>query len=189
MPKYPAFWLVIIFQLVSSCTNAPNEEAATANFSVDLDPLPIEATSADTVHFDSTNYTFKENRIVLDWQLLSQVTFTEQFNDTMGVYIPYPDFSANIRAIDGMPVEIKGYVIPVQETGNESIIILSALPYSNCFFCGGAGPETVMDIQLKESLGRRLQMDEQVTFKGQLRLNDSDLYYLNYILDQAEILK
>ena len=41
-----------------------------------------------------------------------------------------------------------------------------------------------MDIKLTDPL--RLETDEVVQFKGKLRLNDSDLYYLNYILEDAE---
>jgi hypothetical protein len=32
-------------------------------------------------------------------------------------------------------------------------------------------------------------MDDRVTFKGRLRVNDSDVMYLNYILDDAELVK
>jgi len=55
------------------------------------------------------------------------------------------------------------------------------------FFCGGAGPETVIDILPKNKLKKRLTTDEKITFKGKLRLNANDLDYLNYILDDAEL--
>jgi len=44
-----------------------------------------------------------------------------------------------------------------------------------------------MDVQLKKQ-GRRFKQDAMVTFQGKLRLNDSDLDYLNYILDDAAML-
>ena len=43
-----------------------------------------------------------------------------------------------IQAINGKEVLIQGYIIPFEETGDESILILSANPFSTCFFCGGA---------------------------------------------------
>lgn len=80
-------------------------------------------------------------------------------------------------------------MIPVSETGDEEIFILSAFPYSQCFFCGQAGLESILDIQLKNEPQRNLKLDEQLNFKGKLRLNATDLDYLIYILDDAELIE
>ena len=45
-----------------------------------------------------------------------------------------------------------------------------------------------MDVQLKDQK-KRFKQDAMVTFAGKLRLNDSDLDYLNYILDDAVVVK
>ena len=66
--------------------------------------------------------------------------------------------------------------------------MLSAYPYTQCFFCGGAGPESVIDV-LAEELTNHFSMDDIVTFEGQLRLNATDLNYLNYILEDAVLAK
>ncbi len=63
--------------------------------------------------------------------------------------------------------------------------VLSAYPYSMCFFCGGAGPESVMGLKLKKN--RKFKTDEIHLFKGTLELNANDIYELNYILADAEV--
>ena len=128
----------------------------------------------------------KDGHYKISWKVLGKMKLNEQYNEDMGAYIPYPVFHPTVKDLNGQLIEIKGYVIPIEETGDASILVLSANPYSQCFFCGQAGPETVMDIQLKNK-GKRFKTDERVSFRGKLRLNDSDLFYLNYILDDAEV--
>jgi hypothetical protein len=43
-----------------------------------------------------------------------------------------------------------------------------------------------MEIQMKKEY-RDLRMDQIITYKGKLRLNKDDIYQLNYILEDAEI--
>jgi len=125
----------------------------------------------------------------ISWKMLSKVEFNEEFVDSLDAYVPFPIFSPEVKYLEDKNIEIKGYVIPIEETGDETLLVLSANPYSSCFFCGGAGPETVMDIKLQAKSKGRYKMDDMTTFRGRLRLNDSDLYYLNYILENAEHVK
>lgn len=123
----------------------------------------------------------------LDWESLSDLSFDYRLYDSLGTYIDFPVFGVLPQAYNGLEVQITGYMIPVAETGNEDIFILSAFPYSQCFFCGQAGLESILDIQLKEEPKRTLKLDERLTFKGRFRTNNSDLNYLIYILDDAEL--
>ena len=66
--------------------------------------------------------------------------------------------------------------------------VLSAYPYSQCFFCGNAGPETVVELSFVGKQ-RRLQMDQLVTIKGKLKLNDSNIYQCNYIFEKPVLYK
>ncbi|MBR9919440.1 MAG: hypothetical protein GYB31_01280 [Bacteroidetes bacterium] len=122
----------------------------------------------------------------IDWQLLAKIDFEEKFNEEVEDYIFYPIFHPSVKALEGKPVIIEGFVIPFEETGQEDLLILSAFPFSNCFFCGNAGPESVMDIQLKKPLSKRAKQDDEMNFRGKLHLNDTDLYYMNYMLLEAE---
>ncbi len=136
--------------------------------------------------FKKEDYQYKGDYLLLTWPDLARVKFEEQYNETVEEYILYPVFNDTLKALDGKKVQIEGFVIPFEETGDETFIVLSAYPYLQCFFCGGAGPETVLDILAKDDLGR-LKTDQKTTFRGKLRLNDKDLDYLNYIMDDAEL--
>jgi hypothetical protein len=142
------------------------------------------------IGIDSVKYPLSDDGFFeINWPLLAKVDFEERYNEDLEDYIYYPIFHKEIKAFDQQPVRIKGYVIPIEETGSEDVLILSAFPFSNCFFCGNAGPESVIDVQLKKNQKKRFRQDEQLFFRGTLVLNDTDVYYLNYILKDAEVVK
>lgn len=171
-------WLLLLSACQPSNQQAqPSTQEATGKADT-LEALP------KVMVFDSSLYEFQDGAIVLSWQTLAKVTFEDQYNEELETYISYPLFSPEVQALDGQEVLVSGYVIPLEETG-EDILVLSAFPFSSCFFCGGAGPESVMDIKLKNSTDNRYKTDQMTRFRGKLRLNDSDLYYLNYILEEA----
>lgn len=168
-----------------SATDNVLDEPAGEEISGDLSEFvddPSTSINLDTVPQVDGHYE-------ISWKLLAKIDFEERFNEEVKDYIFYPIFHPQVKAFAGKPVQIRGYVIPFQETGDEDLIILSAFPFSNCFFCGNAGPESVMDIQLQAPFPGRLKQDDMMVFRGTLKLNDTDLYYLNYILENAEIVK
>ena len=101
----------------------------------------------------------------------------------MDAYFWKPTFSPKIKALEGEEIFITGYLVPVDYDAN--YYVLSRFPYANCFFCGGAGPESVVDLRIKGD-HRMYKTDERLTFKGKLKLNDSDIYQLTYILEGAQ---
>jgi hypothetical protein len=120
----------------------------------------------------------------ITWKTLTDVTFYEEYNEEFDFNVLYPKFGKSILALDGKEVIIEGYAIPIDELGYEDILVLSAMPYSQCFFCGMAGPESVMDIKVKEKL-EDIRLDKKLRLKGRLKLNVKDLSQLNYILLDA----
>lgn len=155
----------------------------------DTPPDDKEAYPTSAYTFESDRYKYKDDHLILTWEELARVTFEEEYHEEVEEYIFRPTFSDTLKALDRKKVMVEGFVIPLEETGDETFIVLSGLPYLQCFFCGGAGPETVIDILPKNKLKKRLTTDEKITFKGKLRLNADDLDYLNYILDDAELVK
>jgi hypothetical protein len=97
-----------------------------------------------------------------------------------------PKFSNSVKEMDGKEVQIRGFIIPVDIV--QDYYVLSANPYSSCFFCGQAGPESVMEIQMIKKY-EGLRMDQVITFQGTLKLNTDDIYQLNYILEEAQIIE
>jgi len=166
-------------------------ENAIATPLVNNDLIDTLSSTLDSLKWDPNpapdQYEIKAGFRIVNWKHLSRVKFDEQYTESIEAYVPYPIFHPNIIALDGKKISIDGYVIPIEETKDETLIILSALPFANCFFCGGAGPETVMDIQLNTK--HKFKTDTKTTFRGRLKLNDSDLDYLNYILEEAEVVQ
>lgn len=123
-------------------------------------------------------------QIKLSWQLLSDVEFKEKYFEEVGDYYLYPEFGEAPKAFEGQEVLISGYMIPVDPEGN--FFVLSKGPYASCFFCGQAGPETIVQLEFKDKDHRKYKMDEKLTFKGILKLNNTDVNLCNYILLIAE---
>lgn len=118
----------------------------------------------------------------IDWPLLSNVSYEYIQNLDQNFWYGKATFGEEVLALDGKEVSIKGYIIPADVGGGN--YYLSAYPFSTCFFCGGAGQESVMELRLKKKK-ERFAPDEFVTLTGTLQLNDRELE-LNYILENAK---
>lgn len=117
------------------------------------------------------------------WNTLGKITFKKEFDAALGFKIDKPIFSDEIKALSGKVVEIKGYIIPTDGYKSHTEFILSAFPYNMCFFCGGAGPETVMEIYAKSPIKFT---SDAVTIRGKLELNSDDVNRLIYAMSDAE---
>lgn len=122
----------------------------------------------------------------INWDTLADVTFTDKYSEEVEAYYYFPTFGPSILALNNKEVIIRGYVLEI-DRGND-VYILSANPFAACFFCGGAGPESIVELKLPKS-HPRFDMDEVVTFKGRLKLNAVDIYQCNYILENATVYK
>ena len=127
---------------------------------------------------------FSQN--IITWELLKDVEFDEIWSEEFQAYYMVPKFSKSVKEMDGKEVQIRGFIIPVDIV--QDYYVLSANPYSSCFFCGQAGPESVMEIQMIKKY-EGLRMEQVITFQGTLKLNTDDIYQLNYILEEAKIIE
>ena len=123
---------------------------------------------------DNTNFS------ELTWKDLTDVEFKDVYIDELDAYYWKPIFGPTVKDLEGGNFFITGYVIPVDI--DEDFYVLSRYPFANCFFCGGAGPETVIDLQFEGHSPREYATDERLTFAGELKLNADDVYQMNYIL-------
>jgi hypothetical protein len=117
------------------------------------------------------------------WETLANITWDRKYNQKYQQHFQYPKFAGPVQALDGREVIIKGYVLPIEVGGD--YIVLSRFPYESCFFCGGAGPESVMEVHIKNP---KLINKKTATFKGKLRLNATDVDALVYILEDCELM-
>ena len=120
------------------------------------------------------------------WESFARVKFSSKYQADYGMNIQVPQFDWAIRLLEGKEVTLKGYFVPTDLQTPRSII-LSRVPNSSCFFCGGAGPETVARINFKQAI-HKLKTDEILKVKGILKLNDSNYREMSFILEDAEIL-
>jgi hypothetical protein len=127
---------------------------------------------------------FSFSQIEINWEILSDVKFTDTYMEEVDEYFLYPYFGANVRSLEGQQVIIRGFVLAIDPA--DGYYILSKSPYASCFFCGAGGPETVIELKMKSEKDY-FMMDEVVTMKGIFTLNSDDIYQCNYILKQAEV--
>lgn len=130
-------------------------------------------------------FTFRAEPLQISWKRLADVQFTRKLNKELSMYFLYPTFGLSVNALQGKDISIRGYMIPVDE--NDNIYVISAKPMAACFFCGGAGPESIIELQFKKKK-QRFRTDEVLTVRGKLVLNVNDVDHLNYILKDAEVI-
>lgn len=138
-------------------------------FFFQLSSVSAQSTSADNI-----------------WKTLSKITFQKQYDEMLGFKVDVPVFSEQVKALENEEVEIKGYIIPVEGYKNHKEFIFSAFPYNMCFFCGGAGPETVMEVYASEPIKYTA---EPIIIKGKLELNATDINRLIYGLQDATFVR
>ncbi len=119
-----------------------------------------------------------------NWRLLSDVEILTRMHESQGYEISYPKFGDSVLKLDGTSITLKGYMIPLEDMIGQHYFVLSALPFNICFFCGGAGPETVAEVKTKSAVRFT---DDAIIVQGVLKLNPNDPDHLMYIIENAEI--
>lgn len=117
------------------------------------------------------------------WQVLAEVSFRKEKKN--GYEMEVPSFSTHLKSWNGKKVKLKGYVIPVGEVGDENKFMFSSLPFNVCYFCGAAGPETIMEVESTEKVKFTSQA---IWMEGVLQLNEKDPDRHIYILKSANVI-
>jgi hypothetical protein len=121
------------------------------------------------------------------WSLFAKTKFETKYNEKAAEYFLMPSFPAEVKAMVGKEVDLEGYYLPIDVAGN-AYIVISKYPYSQCFFCGGAGPETIAEVVFK-SKPEKFEADQFIRIKGKLKLNESDVDHVNFILVDAVLIR
>ena len=128
--------------------------------------------------------TLRQAKVVkLDWTTLQNIEFQDQYVEEIKDYMKFPKFSWELKNLGGTIVEIEGYTIPFDKSGQK--IALSANPFAACYFCGKAGPASVVTVKLK-ARNTRYHVDDYKTVRGKLRLNSDEIHEFYSILEEAE---
>lgn len=119
------------------------------------------------------------------WKILAMVNMQKKFDEQMGIDVDVPQFSKAVTKLHGTEITIQGYILPLKASKDQKYFILSAYPYNMCFFCGGAGPESVMEIFATKSVKASTKM---VELKGTLQVNyNPTIGQVLYTLKNARI--
>jgi hypothetical protein len=118
------------------------------------------------------------------WRTLMDIKWIKKYDPQYKAKMLYPKFSKATLALNNKTITVSGYLIPSDMyEGGGQFWVLSALPFKSCYFCGGAGPESVMEVYTKNK--RSTFHAGKVTFKGKLELNADNPDHLIYILRDA----
>jgi hypothetical protein len=136
----------------------------------------------ENIGFD--NFYQTSNPENLTWSQLGKIKFENRAHKDYPDGVMYPQVNAELKAKKGKKISISGFIIPID---NENYA-LSKNVFAQCFFCGQAGPETIMGIKFKD-LKKRLKTDQYVTLEGNFRYNETDIEDWIYHIDNAVITK
>jgi len=120
------------------------------------------------------------------WKTLAKITYKKEYNEIMGFKVDVPVFSQDVMDLEGQVIEVKGYIIPVEGYKSHHEFIFSAFPYNMCFFCGGAGPETVMEV---EAIDPVKFTSKAIRLRGKMKLNSDDINNLMFKIVDAQMIK
>ena len=120
------------------------------------------------------------------WNEFAKTKFEPKFDEKLSEYVFHPDFPASLVSLAGKEITIEGYYVPFAPD-DQDYIVISKFPMSQCFFCGGGGPESIAEVNFLKPPGR-FQVDDLITVRGKLQLNADDLDHVNFILVQAVLL-
>lgn len=152
--------------------------------------IPIFVAVVLSVAFSSKDNAFAVSSIstsiasdTLTWKLLGDIKFVKKEHPDYGE-VMFPIVNAKLKGLQKKKVTISGFIVPIDNTN----YAISKNVFASCFFCGQAGPETIMGIKFKDFKGR-LKTDQYVTITGVLRVNEDNVDEWIYNLDQAVIVK
>lgn len=145
---------------------------------------PPPAFTPEELERDAQLMASKDTFLKLEWPILSDVRYKRKYHAEYDEYFEYPIFGDKVRALDGKKVEMQGYIIPL----GGSAYALSKNPYAACFFCGGAGPETVVGLNFSKTT-KRLRVDDYLRVRGIFHLNDTNVEQFMYQINAFEIVQ
>ncbi|WP_417887065.1 hypothetical protein [Zunongwangia sp.] len=107
--------------------------------------------------------------VKLSWQLLANIDYVEEKTEDYPGGVLNPIINFQLKNLKNHYIEISGYVVPMDENS----YALSSNVMSACFFCGMAGPESVMGIQFKNDTPL-LKTDQYISLVGIFSYNDTN---------------
>ncbi|WP_309607631.1 hypothetical protein [Flavobacterium sp.] len=128
----------------------------------------------------------KQNKMIsdsLNWKILGQIKFIKKKHKDYGE-IDFPVINEILKKKSGKKILMSGFIVPIDNVN----YALSKNVFASCFFCGKAGPETIMGIKFKAGK-MKLKTDQYVTLEGNFRVNENNVEDWIYHIEDAVIVK
>ena len=129
------------------------------------------------------SYLFQTTPTDLNWNILGDIKYVSKKDPRYGE-ISFPVVNAKLRVLQGKKITMTGFIVPIDNKN----YALSKNVFASCFFCGQAGPETIMGITFKGETPK-LKTDQYVTLEGTFRYNENDVDDWIYHIENAVIIK
>ncbi len=118
------------------------------------------------------------------WSTLALLEFEQK--DDLGYFDSEGNILPLIEAFENKEVVVKGYVIPLSGKKAQKHFMFSAYPYASCFFCGKAGPETIMEVFVKND--NEISFSEKkMSIKGTFYFTSRNSNEVMFTLKNTEI--
>lgn len=128
----------------------------------------------------SNNDSEEANNDILSWDVLAKVETIEK--DLLMV----PKFSEDVKTLDGQVIQLRGYIMPLDQAKEQKHFVLSANPVAGCYFCIPGGPETMVEVKAKKKVKFGYN---PITISGTLELLADDPMGMYYRLTDAQIVE
>ena len=120
----------------------------------------------------------------LSWKLLGIIKYLKKPDKDYPEGVMFPIINSELKTKNKKKIVMSGFIIPIDNVS----YALSKNVFASCFFCGQAGPETIMGIKFKGTTPK-LKTDQYVTLEGTFRYNDNDVNDWIYHIENAVIVK
>jgi uncharacterized membrane protein YcgQ (UPF0703/DUF1980 family) len=114
------------------------------------------------------------------WSMFAKTKFESRYYENLGEYLFFPLFTEELKKLDGKEITVQGYYVPFAPEDGD-YIVLSKFPMSQCYFCGGGGPESVVEVYFSDEDAKFTQ-DDLITIKGKLKLNEKDMEHMPFMI-------
>jgi len=166
------FILLLTLEITNSSGNVTPKEIQTAGFVPDF----------------SKSYLLENKSFVvtdtLTWKQLGAIKFLKKPHKDYPEGVMFPLVNSTLKAKNKKKIAVSGFIVPIDNT----TYALSKNVFASCFFCGQAGPETIMGIKFKGGTPK-LKTDQYVTLEGNFRVNENDIEDWIYHVEDAVIVK
>ncbi len=116
----------------------------------------------------------------VSWDVLAQVKLTKADNKFV------PKFEAPVAQLQGQEIQIKGFMMPLEQATKQQHFILSANPVQNCFYCLPGGPESLVEVRTERPIEFSY---DPITIAGRLELLSDDPMGMYYRLADARAIR